>query len=110
MTTASDTYRSLGDVAELDDFQVVPWYVDGVKKRVTVTRVDGALHALDDLCPEHGCPLSAGLMIDEITIMCQCGGCRFDVTTGAVVRGPATTPLRTYPVRENDGKVDAQAA
>ncbi|MFV0259593.1 MAG: Rieske (2Fe-2S) protein [Acidimicrobiales bacterium] len=106
MSTA-DVYRSMGEIDELDDFTVVPYYVEGVKRRVSVTQVDGTLHAFDDLCPEHGCPLSAGMLIGT-RIMCQCGGCTFDVTSGAVLRGPASSPLRTYPVREQDGTVEIQ--
>lgn len=110
MTTSADVYRTVGELADLDDFDVVPYYIDTDKKRVSVINVDDTLHAFDDLCPQHRCPLSAGLMIDATTIMCQCGGCRFDVTTGAVLRGPATAPLRTYPVRARDGKIELQVA
>jgi nitrite reductase/ring-hydroxylating ferredoxin subunit len=37
--------------------------------------------------------------------MCQCHGSRFDVTTGAVISGPATDPLIMYEVQEVEGGV-----
>jgi 3-phenylpropionate/trans-cinnamate dioxygenase ferredoxin component len=37
--------------------------------------------------------------------MCQCHGSRFDITTGAVVNGPATEPLTIYEVQEIDGDI-----
>jgi 3-phenylpropionate/trans-cinnamate dioxygenase ferredoxin component len=37
--------------------------------------------------------------------MCQCHGSEFDVTTGAVLRGPATRPLNVYEVRTTDGSL-----
>ncbi|MFV0459805.1 MAG: Rieske (2Fe-2S) protein [Actinomycetales bacterium] len=107
MTTVEDAYSTMGDVAELDDFQVVPYYVADIKRRISVTRIDDVLYAFDDLCSEHGSPLSAGLLTDT-TLMCQCGGCRWNVTTGELLRGPAQHPLRMYPVREHSGKVQIQ--
>jgi nitrite reductase/ring-hydroxylating ferredoxin subunit len=41
--------------------------------------------------------------------MCQCHGSKFDVTTGAVLRGPATQALNTYEVQEADGAVQVRA-
>jgi 3-phenylpropionate/trans-cinnamate dioxygenase ferredoxin component len=41
--------------------------------------------------------------------MCQCHGSRFDVTTGAVISGPATDPLEVYEVQEVDGDVQIRA-
>ena len=107
-STVDDAYRAVGDVAELDDFQVVPYYVGHLKRRISVTRIDDTLYAFDDLCSQHGCPLSAGLLTGT-TLMCQCGGCRWNVTTGELLRGPAEHPLRMYPVRQQDGKVEVQA-
>lgn len=49
------------------------------------------------LLRRRGLPLSAGLLTGT-TIMCQCHGSQFDVTTGAVLRGPATDGLGTYEV------------
>lgn len=108
-TNADLGYRVLGEADDLDTFQVVPFYIEGLKKRVSVARLDGTVYAFDDLCPEHGCALSAGLLTGT-TLMCQMGGCRWNVTTGELLRGPATTPLRTYPVRVTGGQVEAQVA
>jgi hypothetical protein len=61
----------------------------------------------DDLCTHERCPLSAGLLTGTV-IMCQCHGSRFDLTTGAVVNGPATEPLAVHEVRELDGNIQAR--
>jgi nitrite reductase/ring-hydroxylating ferredoxin subunit len=37
--------------------------------------------------------------------MCQCRGSLFDITTGAVISGPATEPLSVYEVLEADGEI-----
>jgi nitrite reductase/ring-hydroxylating ferredoxin subunit len=41
--------------------------------------------------------------------MCQCHGSRFDITTGAVINGPATEPLRRYTVQDVDGRIRVRA-
>ena len=38
-------------------------------------------------------------------IMCQCHGSRFDITTGAVINGPATEALNVYEVHEAEGSI-----
>jgi 3-phenylpropionate/trans-cinnamate dioxygenase ferredoxin component len=43
------------------------------------------------------------------TIMCQCHGSEFDVTTGAVVHGPAARPLNVYDVQVADGSICIRA-
>jgi 3-phenylpropionate/trans-cinnamate dioxygenase ferredoxin component len=92
-----------------NDF-VVPYYLDDRKLRVSVARVDERLYAFDDLCTcaEQACPLSGGLLTGT-TLMCQCHGSRFDVTTGAVINGPATDALTTYEVQEVDGSIQIRA-
>jgi 3-phenylpropionate/trans-cinnamate dioxygenase ferredoxin component len=89
---------------------VVPHYLSDVKRRISVARVGDRLYAFDDLCtcPGQPCPLSGGLLTGT-TVMCQCHGSRFDVTTGAVLSGPATAPLRVYDVQEVDGEVRIEA-
>jgi 3-phenylpropionate/trans-cinnamate dioxygenase ferredoxin subunit len=92
-----------------NDF-VVPSYLEDRKLRISVARVDDRLYAFGDLCTctEEACPLSGGLLTGT-TIMCQCHGSRFDITTGAVTNGPATKPLSVYEVQEVEGSIQVRA-
>lgn len=47
-------------------------------------------------------------LLSGTTIMCQCHGSQFDITSGAVLRGPATRDLPTYEVREEDGAIQVR--
>jgi nitrite reductase/ring-hydroxylating ferredoxin subunit len=107
---ATDTFRELGPASSIANDSVVPYYLDDRKLRISVARVGGSLYAFDDLCTcaEQACPLSAGLLTGT-TVMCQCHGSRFDVTSGAVVDGPATEALQVYEVRDVDGTVQVRA-
>lgn len=61
-------------------------------RKVAVANVDGTLHAFDDTCTHRGCSLADGTL-DGTIVTCPCHGSQFDVTTGAVVRGPAAEPV-----------------
>jgi len=104
MSTATITMerRTLDDGARLPDNYVNAYYLEDLKRRVAVARVGGKLYAFDDLY--EGCPLSSGLLTGT-TLMSQCDGSQFDVTSGAILRGPAKTPLKLYEVREQSGKI-----
>ncbi|HUA07302.1 MAG TPA: Rieske 2Fe-2S domain-containing protein [Solirubrobacteraceae bacterium] len=106
----SSALRTVGRGDAIANDFVVPYYLEDRKRRISVARVNGALYAFDDLCTcgEAPCPLSGGLLTGT-TIMCQCHGSRFDVTTGAVITGPATEALNVYEVQEVDGSVQIRA-
>ena len=89
---------------------VVPCYLDDRKLRISIARVDNRLYAFDDLCTctHEACPLSGGLLTGT-TIMCQCHGSRFDITTGAVINGPATKSLSVYEAQEVEGSIQILA-
>ena len=99
---------ALGDAIP-NDF-VVPYYLDDRKSRISIARVAGRLYAFDDLCTcaDLPCPLAGGLLAGT-TIMCQCHGSRFDITTGVVIDGPATSGLNVYEVQEIEGRVEIRA-
>ena len=102
------SFRSVVRIDALTDGTVVPQYVEDRKLRIALARVEGQVYAFDDLCtcgPES-CPLSSGLLSGR-TIMCQCHGSWFDITTGNVLAGPAG-PLRVYDVRETDGDLEVR--
>jgi nitrite reductase/ring-hydroxylating ferredoxin subunit len=66
--------------------------VEGIK--VCVANANGHLYAIDDTCTHRGCSLGKG-KLEGTTVTCPCHGSQFDVTSGAVIRGPATLPVRS---------------
>jgi len=66
--------------------------------RVNVARTDGHLYAFDDTCTHAGCSLAMG-ELDGTTLTCACHGSQFDVTSGAVLRGPAERAVRSRAVQ-----------
>lgn len=102
----TDALRTVGRGEAIPNNAVIPHYLSDRKRRLAIARVDDRLYAFDDLCTcaQETCPLSGGLLTGT-TIMCQCHGSRFDITTGAVVNGPATLALGVYPVQEVEGSI-----
>src|SRR5678815_503609 len=103
---ATDGFRTIGPGDAIPNDFVVPYYLEDRKLRISIARVDKRLYAFDDLCTctHDACPLSGGLLTGT-TITCQCHGSRFDITTGAVINGPATKSINVYDVHEVEGTV-----
>lgn len=76
--------------------------VDGT--RVNVANVAGQFYAIDDACTHARCSLANGTLAGT-TVTCACHGSQFDVTSGAVLRGPATRPERSRRVRVENGNL-----
>jgi len=64
---------------------------------VAVFNVAGSFCAAQDKCTHKQGPLSKG-KLDGSTVTCPWHGSQFNVCTGAVLRGPAIDPLKTYRV------------
>ena len=107
---ATGAFRAVGPGDAIPNDFVVPYYLDDRKLRISVARVDDRLYAFDDLCTctQEACPLSGG-MLTQTTILCQCHGSRFDITTGAVINGPAIAALNVYEVHEVEGSIRIRA-
>ncbi|HEV8282507.1 MAG TPA: Rieske 2Fe-2S domain-containing protein [Candidatus Limnocylindrales bacterium] len=67
------------------------------RTKVAVAATGDGLYAFDDTCTHMGCSLAAG-ELNGTTVTCRCHGSQFDVATGAVLRGPATRPVRSRAV------------
>jgi nitrite reductase/ring-hydroxylating ferredoxin subunit len=96
---------TLTDVHELADGDLQEFDVKGV--RIAVAGVNGTLYAFDNTCTHLHCSLAEG-ELDGTVVTCPCHGSQFDVTTGAVLRGPAREPVRSYPVERQDDRLQIE--
>ena len=78
-----------------------PKIIDAGNTRIAVFKLDGAeagIYAIEDVCTHDDGPVAEGT-VEGSAIECPRHGARFDIKTGAVLRMPAVTPIRTFPVR-----------
>jgi len=76
--------------------------------RLNVTNADGDFYGFDDTCTHMGCSLASG-ELDGTVVTCACHGSQFDITTGAVLRGPAERPVRSFQLTVENGEILAEA-
>jgi 3-phenylpropionate/trans-cinnamate dioxygenase ferredoxin component len=70
-----------------------------------LVRHDGGLFALENRCSHVDEPLDCG-RIRHGWIACPAHGARFDLETGEAIGPPASMPVRTFAVRETDGRIE----
>jgi nitrite reductase/ring-hydroxylating ferredoxin subunit len=71
--------------------------------RFVCVRRGGVIHALDDRCPHQGYPLSQGCVSEGI-LTCEWHNWKFDLQNGDCLFGGE--PVRHYPTRVNEGRVE----
>jgi 3-phenylpropionate/trans-cinnamate dioxygenase ferredoxin subunit len=76
-------------------------------EEIALYNVDGQLFATSDICSHEEASLSEGEFFDHV-IECPLHGARFDVRTGKPLSLPAVYPVKTFPVRVVDGKVQVE--
>ncbi|HEV8135522.1 MAG TPA: non-heme iron oxygenase ferredoxin subunit [Pyrinomonadaceae bacterium] len=86
----------VGNTKDVVNNEMRVFEVAGTK--VNVANALGQLYAFDDTCTHKGCSLAQG-KLEGTTVTCPCHGSQFDVTSGAVLRGPAERPVRSRPVQ-----------
>jgi len=64
---------------------------------VAIFSIEGGFCATQASCTHRQAPLTEGT-VDGSTVTCPLHGAQFNVWTGAVLRGPASDPLKTYRV------------
>ncbi len=76
-----------------------------------VFNIEGGFCATQAMCTHRQGPLTEG-SLDGSTVTCPLHGAQFNVWTGAVLRGPAKDPLKTYRVTVDGevGRVDVPLA
>ncbi|MFQ5399906.1 MAG: non-heme iron oxygenase ferredoxin subunit [Anaerolineae bacterium] len=97
------------EVARVDDIPVGGrlWY-DFDDETVVVFNVDGEFYCIADLCTHDDGPLEEGTL-EGYDVECPRHGARFDVRTGAALCLPAVTPVPSYEVKVQDGRIYVRA-
>ncbi len=75
---------------------------------ILVGEADGTWFAVEDRCSHADCSFVADGELDGATLICNCHGSEFDVRSGEVLAAPATAPIRTFPVREIQGRLEVE--
>lgn len=99
-------FVTIGEAGKVAEGEAEPFDANGTP--VAVARVGGTLYAFGDVCTHRGCNLAMGGELEGTEIYCECHGSGFSVVTGEVVNPPATEPIPTYPVREQDGALQVE--
>ena len=76
--------------------------VDGVP--VVVVRCGSELYAVEDRCTHDGESLGEA-QVEDCQIICPRHGAHFCLRTGEALTPPAYEPLRSYPARQQDGRI-----
>ena len=71
---------------------------------LALVRANGDVYCVQDVCSHEQAFLSEGFC-EGFEIECPLHGSIFDVRTGDVKSLPATEPVKTYPVKVEDGAV-----
>jgi len=76
---------------------------------VALARTGESWHAVELWCTHAECPLSDG-WVEGAALRCACHGALFDLATGEPLEGPAECPVRVFPTRVRDGRVEVELA
>jgi nitrite reductase/ring-hydroxylating ferredoxin subunit len=87
---------------QVPDGYVRRFYAEGLE--MCLARFQGKAYATSNYCTHLDCLLSSGKLVDD-GIGCSCHGSVFDLESGEAIYPPATEPIRTYAVREDNGEI-----
>ena len=100
---ADAEYKPLLPLADLADGAMQ--LVETGGEPVLLCHDEGQIYAIENRCSHLEEPLACG-KIKWGWIACPAHGARFDLATGEPLNLPATTPIRTWPVRVADGMIE----
>jgi uncharacterized membrane protein/nitrite reductase/ring-hydroxylating ferredoxin subunit len=91
-------------IEDMDDLQLNQMrLIHTGGRRIVIARCEEGLVAFDDRCTHRGGSLADGSMICG-TVHCPWHGSHFNTKDGSVKAGPAKQGIKTYPLRELNGK------
>jgi 3-phenylpropionate/trans-cinnamate dioxygenase ferredoxin component len=95
-------FVSVAKADEVPEGEMAAFNVAG--HAIAVANVKGTLYGFGNVCTHRHCPLAKG-ELEGTTVICPCHGSVFDVTSGAVLQGPAQEPVGSFAVRVERGEI-----
>ena len=93
------------DVAPIDAVsETAPLVVELDGNPIVILRCGATLYAIEDKCTHDG-ESFAGVEVEDCQIICPRHFSRFCLRTGEALTPPAYEAVRTYQVREHNGRV-----
>jgi naphthalene 1,2-dioxygenase system ferredoxin subunit len=93
------------DISALDEVPVEDVMgVDAAGKDLAVYNVNGQVYVTDNICTHGHARLCDGFL-DGFDIECPLHQGKFDIRNGSPQCEPVTDPVRTYPVKIENGRV-----
>ena len=83
-------------LASTSDIPVCGGKILATQKIVITQPKSGEFHGFSAVCTHTGCTVGS---VSGGTINCPCHGSKFNITTGAVVNGPAPSPLPAVSIK-----------
>jgi 3-phenylpropionate/trans-cinnamate dioxygenase ferredoxin subunit len=99
------TWVDIGPVSALAVGVPLSAEVDGVA--LVIVRCGPELYAVEDRCTHDGESFT-GAEVENCELVCPRHGSHFSLQTGEALSPPAYEPLRTYAVREQDGRIQVE--
>jgi len=89
-------YVTLAKTSEIAPGERAVFDIEGYY--IALFNVGGTYYAIEDVCTHDDGPLAEGELYG-FEIECPRHGARFDIRTGKVLRMPAVTSIKAFPVR-----------
>src|SRR5215213_6681594 len=96
------TWQVAANEIDVREDQVIGAVVEG--QRIALYRLNGEVFATSDVCSHQFALLSDGF-VEGDCIECPLHAAQFDIRTGDLICGPATTSIASYPVKVENGQV-----
>ena len=84
---------NISDNPDLEAVGGIALFTQATGKKILVQRTDAGFTALSAICTHAGCTVNFN-GTDKFN--CPCHGSSFNSETGAVINGPAATPLKNF--------------
>jgi 3-phenylpropionate/trans-cinnamate dioxygenase ferredoxin subunit len=78
--------------------------VESGGQKLLVANINGSYYSIGNICTHRGCMLSEGTLKGD-NVQCPCHGSVFDVKSGALIKGPAKNPEKSFKVKVDGDKL-----